>query len=544
MNTPRNLQRMLRSVLASFALFSIACTGGDHPDPPQPVPTITAVSISPGTVTLSPGQTQQFTAGVTGTGNFSSAVNWTALGANINSSGLYTAPSQGGTFSVTATSAQDVSKFASATVSVIPPVSPLLTIILGAGCSGNPSNSQTYPLGTPVNYNYSVVNGYTNLVVKLDGVPVPVTGTITMSDSHTLTISATPPSPVGHAGEVFVTGGTLAGQVISSESWQINISPGATLAGNIQVRTNNLMGSGAVAPFGYTWTWGSRSTSITQNNAWIPTGSQSWSVPINLTAPSIPGTYYIIFGFQGEYDCEHVFSSTNWTYGSPVWNDGNDYWDMDASQLAIAHSSGFVPNWGIKFTDGMHIFDAPTGPIKVVVGTTTLLNEQFSGASVPSNWLAMRPSAWSVNSGVLQQNEYAPATRYILSYTPGMSWTNYRAEMDMWTNTFNSPASLNLYFRYLNYDNTYMYYLHSDGRAILEKRVGGIQTLLRSASGVNPNYLSPVRMAVEIVGSNIKAYRNGVLLFEAVDGTLFNGTIGFESIHTPGFFDNVLVVSK
>ena len=190
-------------------------------------------------------------------------------------------------------------------------------------------------------------------------------------------------TPPAHNGEVFVTGGTLAGQTLSSSAWQVSVAPGAALSGTVQVRTNNVMGANAVGPFGYTWTWGNRTTSITQVNSSIPTGSSTYSVPISLTAPTTPGTYYLLFGFQGEYDCEHVFSATNWSYGSSVWNDGNDYWDMSASALAAAQTLGYAANWTLKFADGMHAFDAPVAPIKIVViGSTSLANPGFESGAV------------------------------------------------------------------------------------------------------------------------------------------------------------------
>jgi len=75
------------------------------------------VMISPLTPTTFTGGTQQFTATVTGLSNTS--VNWTATGGSISISGLYTAGSTAGSFTVTATSVQDPTKSASTTVTVV-----------------------------------------------------------------------------------------------------------------------------------------------------------------------------------------------------------------------------------------------------------------------------------------------------------------------------------------------------------------------------------------------------------------------------------------
>jgi RHS repeat-associated protein len=84
------------------------------------------VTVAPSTATLYAGQTQQFAASVTNTGN--PAVTWTispsSIG-SISSSGLYTAPSgisAQQTVTVTATSQADNTRLGTATVTLMPPV--------------------------------------------------------------------------------------------------------------------------------------------------------------------------------------------------------------------------------------------------------------------------------------------------------------------------------------------------------------------------------------------------------------------------------------
>jgi hypothetical protein len=74
------------------------------------------VSISPLTPTIFTGGALQFTATVTGMSNTN--VTWTATGGSISTTGLYTAGSAAGTFTVTATSVQDNTKSASTSVTV------------------------------------------------------------------------------------------------------------------------------------------------------------------------------------------------------------------------------------------------------------------------------------------------------------------------------------------------------------------------------------------------------------------------------------------
>jgi hypothetical protein len=74
------------------------------------------VAVSPATASLAPGQTQQFTATVTGDSN--TAVTWSASGGTITAAGLYTAPASGGAYVVRATSVAAPGNSATAVVNV------------------------------------------------------------------------------------------------------------------------------------------------------------------------------------------------------------------------------------------------------------------------------------------------------------------------------------------------------------------------------------------------------------------------------------------
>ncbi len=99
-----------------------ACGGGgsgSNPNPPPTGPTITGISISPTSISLYANTTQQFTAVVTGTGDFNPDVTWTQTGGvSISSSGLFTAGATAGQETVIATSAADPSFFVSAAITV------------------------------------------------------------------------------------------------------------------------------------------------------------------------------------------------------------------------------------------------------------------------------------------------------------------------------------------------------------------------------------------------------------------------------------------
>ncbi len=113
------------SALLVLATNLVGCGGGKSTPPP---PQIT-VTVSPATVSVIAGQTQQFTATVSGASN--TAVTWSLSGAgctgtacgNIDSTGLYVAPSPipaTATVTVTATSSANTTKRGTATITHVP----------------------------------------------------------------------------------------------------------------------------------------------------------------------------------------------------------------------------------------------------------------------------------------------------------------------------------------------------------------------------------------------------------------------------------------
>ena len=91
--------------------------------PAEPAePSIVAVRVVPSSVTVAPGKSQQFTAHVSGSPN--AEVTWLiepADAGSISQNGLYTAPSQAKSVTVTARSAADPKKTGKASVTVEPP---------------------------------------------------------------------------------------------------------------------------------------------------------------------------------------------------------------------------------------------------------------------------------------------------------------------------------------------------------------------------------------------------------------------------------------
>ena len=108
-----------RCLVFGFGLSMVVGVGcGSNSGTVQTTATITSVAVACTPATVATGATSQCAATVQGTGNYSSAVTWSAGTGSINSSGLLTAPSAAGSVTVTATSTQDGTKSGTATVTV------------------------------------------------------------------------------------------------------------------------------------------------------------------------------------------------------------------------------------------------------------------------------------------------------------------------------------------------------------------------------------------------------------------------------------------
>jgi hypothetical protein len=137
-------------------------------------------------------------------------------------------------------------------------------------------------------------------------------------------------------------GGSLNGQTVDASHYWIDVDPGATISGTVKVQTYNSHPPSAIEPLGYTATWGDRVAQVVTINPWIATGTNNYDIPVNKTAPTTPGTYYLPIAFAGTYNLAQVMSATHPAW-SAVWYDGNDVgWDWTLAQYQQARDQGFV----------------------------------------------------------------------------------------------------------------------------------------------------------------------------------------------------------
>jgi len=128
--------------ISGLSLLIAACGGGTPASQPNG-PSITSITVTPIPATVLIGTQLQFTATVTGTGSYSSAVTWRLSGplgsslsaGTLSATGLYITPSPApATVTVVATSNQDPTKSSSVTVTLAKPptvTGPALTVDAG-----------------------------------------------------------------------------------------------------------------------------------------------------------------------------------------------------------------------------------------------------------------------------------------------------------------------------------------------------------------------------------------------------------------------------
>jgi hypothetical protein len=165
---PRPVFTLLVCLLTTAPVFT-GCAGAVSSSAPNPTPQTVSVTINPASASLQAGDSQQFSVSVAGASNTS--VNWTATGGTVSSSGLYTASSTAGNFTVTATSVADSSKTVHANVTITPPqpASGTASSITKDGITW--TFSQAVPVGQFVTGDYYVVGPVTITAIN----PPPTT---------------------------------------------------------------------------------------------------------------------------------------------------------------------------------------------------------------------------------------------------------------------------------------------------------------------------------------------------------------------------------
>jgi len=267
-------------------LWIAGCSGGTfatNTNSQAQSPTITSVSVTCSPSSISAGQTSQCSATVSGTGNYSSDVTWSAAAGAISSTGLYTAPASApssGTDTITATSKQDSKKSGASSL---------------------------------------IINGSGNQVSSVAVVAAPASILIGQTSTCTATVSGKGNYSTGVTWTA--TGGTISQSGVFTPS---GVGTGSCIATSTQAGYTNVSGSAQItvtsAPFTITSiTVAASPTSINTGQTSqcsatvVGTGSYSTAVTWTATGGTITSTGLFTPSGGGTATCKANSSATGYT---------------------------------------------------------------------------------------------------------------------------------------------------------------------------------------------------------------------------------------
>ncbi len=171
--------------------------------------------------------------------------------------------------------------------------------------------------------------------------------------------AAPPGSPGGVVSPVALSGptsstltlvsGEIDGQAVSPTSRTVNVQPGDPVAGSFTVAISSNWYPADVMAMGVTPTWGDPAASFTDLGGFAnPSSDLQRTISLNLTAPSTPGTYYIIAAYGATFTASQVMSGTNWSAGAAEgqgagfadWETGDAIADWAQSTIDLADAYG------------------------------------------------------------------------------------------------------------------------------------------------------------------------------------------------------------
>ena len=164
---------------------------------------------------------------------------------------------------------------------------------------------------------------------------------------------------------------------------------GSALTGTLTLRSNVTWSDADAVPLIGTSSWGSPTASFFQVSADLPSGISDRIASISVTAPSVPGTYYLVFAFRNESSASHIASATDDAVGSPAWGDGNDVSAFSPTQINASRDHGrAVGNW-LTIT-GMRSVNIPSDALVLEVippdATPPITSSSLNGTKGSLGW--------------------------------------------------------------------------------------------------------------------------------------------------------------
>jgi len=167
---------------------------------------------------------------------------------------------------------------------------------------------------------------------------------------------------------IHITSASLNGIKYDPSCKSIQVNPHSQITGSLDISTYNSGPGFAVYVMGTTPTWGDHASSFWSVGSYPP-GQSTATITIDVTAPSTPGTYYLIVAGRWELAASQVMSGTNWAVGHLDWNQGHDVAGWNDTQIYWARSNGLTvgPVEGQTGTTENYI---PADALKIIVAET------------------------------------------------------------------------------------------------------------------------------------------------------------------------------
>jgi len=177
---------------------------------------------------------------------------------------------------------------------------------------------------------------------------------------------------------------TVNGVTVTGSTPEFTVNIGDDISGIYNVLFETDYPSSNVFPLAGTPNWGDKEGDYWQDQNDMNSGS-TYSGTISLTAPSTAGTYYVIISTMSEYTAGQIVSGTYWGYGSLVWDDGNDLFDLSSTQIQNGLNTGSIIHPQFR-SDGTYV-DQSYGltAIKLNVGTTNVTDNFNNNISIFPN---------------------------------------------------------------------------------------------------------------------------------------------------------------
>lgn len=278
------------------------------------------------------------------------------------------------------------------------------------------------------------------------------------------------PTDPGGSSSLLLVSGTLAGQSVSAANHVISVNPGVAITGQFTVQINSTFGAGTTMSMGVTPTWGNQSSSYTDLGGFTtPVTGLTRAIDVSLTAPTTPGTYYIIAGFRDESSAAYVMSCTTTATGSPFWNNGDDIANWSPAAITTANTAGttYVDYYNLGSSVPRYV---PATAIVVVVGASSddpgatssllLVSGTVNGQYVTASNRTLTVMPGDLLSGQLQvqiNSTFASGTPMALGLTSswGIRQTGYADLGDFPTPTTGLSKTIPVYMEAPSEPGTY-----------------------------------------------------------------------------------------